>query len=188
MAFIIAGLRFSTLIPEVSDSWDRKTNLGGGKNGFGILSSQARVMVVENNNGQSVAARGDEGAKQPWQLDVSILKVQNTSSQIKHWVRVQSHYTAFGINTWNGFWDMAIFLFGSSIAQKYKIHQVTLLILGVDFFPEDWQHIVHCFIKSHMAPFLIAENDIRVLWAQFSQRNPIRNHRTYFKSGVNVIA
>lgn len=85
----------------------RQTWEGG--NGFGILSSQARVMVVENNNGQSVAARGDEGAKQPWQLDVSILKVQNTSSQIKHWVRVQSHYTAFGINTWNGFWDMAIF-------------------------------------------------------------------------------
>lgn len=44
-------------------------------------------MFVENNNGQSVAARGDEGAKQPWQLDVSILKVQDTSSQIKHCVR-----------------------------------------------------------------------------------------------------
>lgn len=187
MAFIIPGLRFITLIPEVSDSWDRKTNLGGGKNGFGILSSQARVMVVENNNGQSVAARGDEGAKQPWQLDVSILKVQNTSSQSTGWgCKVIILHLASIHETVSETWPY--FLFGSSIAQKYKIHQVTLLILGVDFFPEDWQHIVHCFIKSHMAPFLIAENDIRVLWAQFSQRNPIRNHRTYFKSGVNVTA
>lgn len=52
----------------------------------GILSSRARVMFVENNNGQSVAARG-EGAEQPWQLDVIILKVQNTSTPIMHWVR-----------------------------------------------------------------------------------------------------
>lgn len=41
------------LIQEFNDSWDGKTNLGGGKNGFSILGSETcafSVALMENNS------------------------------------------------------------------------------------------------------------------------------------------